>query len=248
MSRDQKDSELVGMPSGLSTATPSAPAEAPTEQLDEIVRGVVSCFLNGRRYEPGEVVNLPDGVRGPHRAARQADEKFFRGAPPDDAHRILGESCDEPLFEVLPDEPEGHTAEQKAQADQAATLRKAAVARHADSEKPAESVSAQKRPGVRIRLKETCQFGGRLCEAGRSLSAGVKGPHRAVRKSHDRIDYGTNPPIDANRILGEIEDVPLYDVLPNEPEGHSKEQQAEADRAAKLRADTIARQNVPHGH
>jgi hypothetical protein len=215
------------------------------------VRLKETCFIDNRRCEPGEIVTLPDGVRGPHRAARQADEKFFRGTPPDDAHRILGESCDEPLFEILPDEPDepdGHTAEQKAQADQAARLRADAMARHAESEKPAEPVPPQRRPGMRIRLKETCQFGGRLCEAGEivALPDGVKGPHRATRKSQDRIDYGTKPPLYANRILGEIEDVPLYDVLPQEPERHSKEQQAEADRAAKLRADVVARRKVTH--
>jgi hypothetical protein len=213
------------------------------------VRLKEACFIDGRRCEPGEVVNLPDGVRGPHRAARQADAKFFRGGPPDDAHRILGELCDEPLFEVLPDQPEGHTAEQKAQADQAAALRADTIARHAESEKLAGSVPPQRRPGMRIRLKEACQFGGRLCAAGEvvTLAEGVRGPHRAVRKTQDRIDYGTSPPIDANRILGDVVDVPLYDEVHDEPEGHSKEQQAEADRAAKMRADAIARQKVTHG-
>jgi hypothetical protein len=43
MSRDQTDSELVGLPSALSLATPSAPvdAEAATGELDEIVRGLI---------------------------------------------------------------------------------------------------------------------------------------------------------------------------------------------------------------
>jgi|HubBroStandDraft_4_1064222.scaffolds.fasta_scaffold640171_2 hypothetical protein len=179
------------------------------------VRLKESCFIDNHRYERGEVVNLPDGVRGPHRTARQADEKFFRGGPPDDAHRILGELCDEPLFEVLSDQPEGHTVEQKAQADQAAALRADAIARHAEREKLAESAPTQRRPGMRIRLKEACQFGGRLCAAGEivTLPDGVKGPHRAVRKTHDRIDYSTNPPIDANRLLGDVIDVPLYDEV-----------------------------------
>jgi hypothetical protein len=214
------------------------------------VRLKAPCFIGGRRYERGEIATLPDGVRGPHRAARQADEKFFRGTPPEDAHRILGELCDELLYELLPDEPEAHSAEQKAQADQAAMLRADTIARHAGSEKLAGSVPPQRRAGMRIRLKEACQFGGRLCAAGDvvTLAEGVRGPHRAVRKTQDRIDYGTSPPIDANRILGDVVDVPLYDEVPDESEGHSREQQAEADRAAELRADAIARQKVTHGN
>jgi hypothetical protein len=44
--RNEAGAELVGLPSGLSTATPSAPvdAEAATEELDEIVRGVVDIL------------------------------------------------------------------------------------------------------------------------------------------------------------------------------------------------------------
>jgi len=75
------------------------------------------------------------------------------------------------------------------------------------------------RPGdampQRIRLKEAAFIGNHRYEAGEivTLADGVKGPHRAMRRSHDKIDYGTNPPIDANRQVGELEDVPLYDVV-----------------------------------
>jgi hypothetical protein len=46
MSKDQTDSELIGLPSALSTATPSAPvdAKATTGELDEIVRGVIDVL------------------------------------------------------------------------------------------------------------------------------------------------------------------------------------------------------------
>jgi hypothetical protein len=214
------------------------------------VRLKEACFISGHRYERGDVVTIPDGIRGPHRSVRQSPD--VQSGDPDnystDANRIRGQLCDVALYEELPDQPEGHSEQQRAEADRAAKLRADAMARHAESEKPAEPVAPQRRPAIRIRLKETCQFGGRLCAAGEVvlLPDGVKGPHRATRKSQDRIDYRTSPPIDANRILGEIEDVPLYDVLPYEPEGHSKEQQAEADRAAKMRADTIPRQKVTH--
>jgi hypothetical protein len=209
-----------------------------------------ACQFYGRVYERGEEVTLPDGVRGPHRTVRQSPD--VQSGDSDnystDANRIRGQLCDVALYEELPDQPEGHSERQQVEADRAAKMRADAMARRAEREKLAEPVPPQRRPGTRIRLREVCQFGGRLCAAGEVvlLPDGIKGPHRATRKSQDRIDYRTNPPIDANRILGEIEDVPLYDVLPDEPEGHSKEQQAEADRAAKMRADTVPRQKVTH--
>jgi hypothetical protein len=215
------------------------------------VRLKEACFIRGRVYERGEIVTLPDGARGPHRTVRQSPD--VQSGDPDnysaDANRIRGELCDVALFDELPDEPECHSEKQKVAADHAAKLRADAIARQVEREKPAEPVPPQTRPGMRIRLKEACQFGGRLCAAGEvvTLAEGVRGPHRAVRKTQDRIDYGTSPPIDANRILGDVVDVPLYDEVHDEPEGHSKEQQAEADRAAKMRADAIARQKVTHG-
>jgi len=68
---------------------------------------------------------------------------------------------------------------------------------------------------MRIRIKEKVYFAGRIYEPGEEviLPDGVRGPHRAVARGEDRVDYGTNPPIDANRRLGDIVDVPLYDVI-----------------------------------
>ncbi len=67
----------------------------------------------------------------------------------------------------------------------------------------------------RIRLHETMFIGGRLYDRGEivTLPDGAKGPHRAVRISHDKIDYSTDPAIDANREIGKLEDVPLFDVV-----------------------------------
>jgi hypothetical protein len=87
---------------------------------------------------------------------------------------------------------------------------------------------------MRIRVKERCHFAGKIYEAGDEviLPEGMKGPHRAVRKSMDRIDYSTDPAIDANRAIGDMVDVPLYDVVPDAPVGHTPEQKKEADAAA----------------
>lgn len=70
----------------------------------------------------------------------------------------------------------------------------------------------------RIRLRARCLIDGAIHERGEIviLPAGVRGPHRAERRTADQIDYGDDPPIDANRQLGEIVDVPLYDELPDE--------------------------------
>jgi hypothetical protein len=66
-----------------------------------------------------------------------------------------------------------------------------------------------------IRLKERCFIFGHLHERGATvpLPAGMLGPHRATRVSADRIDYSIDPAIDANRIPGDMVDVPLYDVI-----------------------------------
>lgn len=41
----------------------------------------------------------------------------------------------------------------------------------------------------------------------------MKGPHRAVRETQDRIDYETGNGIDANHVPGKIKDVPLFDAV-----------------------------------
>jgi hypothetical protein len=71
----------------------------------------------------------------------------------------------------------------------------------------------------RIRLLSPAFIGNHLYEREEivGLPDGVKGPHRTVAKSHDRISYGTDPAIDANRLLGEVEDVPLYEEVKDDP-------------------------------
>ena len=34
-----------------------------------------AAFINNHRYERGEIVTLPDGVKGPHRATRVAQDR-----------------------------------------------------------------------------------------------------------------------------------------------------------------------------
>jgi hypothetical protein len=58
------------------------------------------CFLNNHRYEGGEIVTLPDGVRGPHRTVRQVSNHiaWTIDRPADAVHR-LAEICDALLRE-----------------------------------------------------------------------------------------------------------------------------------------------------
>jgi hypothetical protein len=77
---------------------------------------------------------------------------------------------------------------------------------------------------MRIRLHEPTIINGHRHARGDivEIPDGSKGPHRAMRKSADKIDYSTDPPIDANHVTGEFEDVPLYDIIPNEEEVGTK--------------------------
>ena len=95
---------------------------------------------------------------------------------------------------------------------------------------------------MRIRLKERCFIGGRLCEPGEvvTLAEGQKGPTRSVRTNSDKIDYGTNPPIDANRRIGEVVDVPLYDVVPDKDVPRNPDDQRDAAEAVQHRESAQA--------
>ena len=64
---------------------------------------------------------------------------------------------------------------------------------------------------MRCRLKEQAFIDGGLRDPGYEfvLPEGVRGPHRAMRKSFDRIDVLR----DSNRLLGEMEDEPLYEEV-----------------------------------
>jgi hypothetical protein len=64
----------------------------------------VPCFIGGQRYTAGEIVTLPDGVRGPHRTVHQASKHVAWTINRSDAAiRNLAEICDVPLYDVLPD-------------------------------------------------------------------------------------------------------------------------------------------------
>lgn len=61
------------------------------------------CFINNHRYRPGEIVTLPDGIKGPHRTVRQADAHFFGRDLTAADYQKLAAACDEPLYEELPE-------------------------------------------------------------------------------------------------------------------------------------------------
>lgn len=59
-------------------------------------------FFQGHLHQPGDIVDLPDGVRGPHKTAqRTLDRIDYDPANGLDANRILGDVLDEPLFDVI---------------------------------------------------------------------------------------------------------------------------------------------------
>lgn len=64
---------------------------------------------------------------------------------------------------------------------------------------------------MRVRLTAPAQVDGALREPGYEfdLPDGVKGPHTTRRLSHDTIDVAD----DSNRILGKLEDMPLYEIV-----------------------------------
>lgn len=70
-------------------------------------------------------------------------------------------------------------------------------------------------PSRKIRLKACAFINNHLCQSGDivEIDAMDRGPHTTKRLAHDKIDYGQNPPIDANRVLGEIEDIPLFEEV-----------------------------------
>ena len=63
----------------------------------------------------------------------------------------------------------------------------------------------------RYRLLADIHHNGQIVEAGSVIEVpdDWKPPMRAVRKSHDTIDYTSDPPIDAQHIPGHIVDEPL---------------------------------------
>ena len=68
---------------------------------------------------------------------------------------------------------------------------------------------------MRIRLKTKFFFAGHLHEPGDivDLPENVEGPYGSRQITHDRIDYDAANGIDANRLLGQVDRVPLFDVV-----------------------------------
>ena len=68
---------------------------------------------------------------------------------------------------------------------------------------------------MRIRLHTKFFFQNHLHERGDivDLPHGVEGPHGSRQVSHDRIDYDPANGLDANRLLGEVRRVPLFDII-----------------------------------
>ena len=83
---------------------------------------------------------------------------------------------------------------------------------------------------MRIRIQEKTEILGKWYNPGDIVEVpdGFVGPHRANRITHDRIDYSIDPAIDANRIPGKLEDVPLFDEVDADGKVIEKPKQGEA--------------------
>lgn len=70
----------------------------------------------------------------------------------------------------------------------------------------------------RYRLTAPAQMDGAVRGRGHefTLAEGQMGPHRAVRVTHDHIDYDPANGIDANHVPGEMKDEPLYEEVKDE--------------------------------
>jgi hypothetical protein len=66
------------------------------------IRLKAPCFFNNHLCEAGEIIDLPEGMEGPHRArAVSLDRIDYDPKNGLDANRILGEIAMEPLFDVI---------------------------------------------------------------------------------------------------------------------------------------------------
>ena len=68
---------------------------------------------------------------------------------------------------------------------------------------------------TRYRLLARAQMHGTLREPGYefTLAEGERGPHKGVHVSHDKVDNDPANGIDANRIVGNAIDIPLYEEI-----------------------------------
>lgn len=62
-------------------------------------------FFTGHLYQPGDVVDLPDGVRGPHRAVQLGPDRIdYDPSNGLDANHTPGQIVDEPLYDEVKEE------------------------------------------------------------------------------------------------------------------------------------------------
>lgn len=68
---------------------------------------------------------------------------------------------------------------------------------------------------MKIRLHEKTFIHGRIHEPGEIVEVAHKedGPHRAMRRMHDTIDYEPGNGLDANHVPGAHVDKPLFDMV-----------------------------------
>lgn len=62
-------------------------------------------FFANHLYQPGEIVDLPEGVPGPHKSRAVSPDRIdYDPANGLDANHVPGEAALEPLFDVVEDE------------------------------------------------------------------------------------------------------------------------------------------------
>lgn len=65
-------------------------------------------FFNNHLYQPGDVVDLPEGLRGPHRSVQQTPDKIdYDPANGLDANHTPGKIADEALYDVIEEKANG---------------------------------------------------------------------------------------------------------------------------------------------
>jgi hypothetical protein len=154
----------------------------------------VPSRIDGEHRPVGHVFDVPEGAQLPGTHVQgEAGQLIFRAYA-------------EPL---KPHEVEEYEAEQAVAKDQAALAK--AEAEEAALKAQDEPAPPAPPKGERVRLTAPALVHGALRDTGYEffLPEGEKGPMRAVRKGHERIDMEN----DTKRIDAEVVDEPLYEVV-----------------------------------
>lgn len=76
------------------------------------IRLLATCQINGAVHHAGSIVELPEGVRGPHRTvaasnhgAQIAAPRYHRDNDGADVEYVQQDLIDHPLYEVVEDDP-----------------------------------------------------------------------------------------------------------------------------------------------